>query len=263
MTEPTVLVDLFDVSGKVVLVTGGTRGIGRSIAEGFVRAGARVYVCGRKADACAETARELSAFGECHGVPANLGTVEGCRALAEELARRETRLDVLVSNAGALWAEPLAEYPESGWDKVFDLNVKGSFFLVQALLPLLVAAATDEDPARIITVGSIDGFHIPSHETYAYSASKAAVHQLSRHLAKALAASHVTSNVIAPGMFPSKMMAGTIDARGEEAVLARVPLKRFVGPSDMAGTAIFLASRAGSYITGAVLPVDGGTATTL
>jgi NAD(P)-dependent dehydrogenase (short-subunit alcohol dehydrogenase family) len=255
--------DLFDVSGKVVVVTGGSRGIGRSIAEGFVRADARVYVCGRKAEACDDTARELSRLGECHGIPADLGTVEGCRAFAKQLTSRESTLDVLVSNAGALWAESLASYPESGWDKVFDLNVKGSFFLVQALLPLLEAAASKDDPARIITVGSIDAFHVPAHETYAYTSSKAAVHQLSRHLAKALAPAHITSNVIAPGMFPSKMMQGTIESRGEDAVLERVPLKRFVSPSDMAGTAIFLASRAGSYVTGAVLPVDGGTATTL
>jgi NAD(P)-dependent dehydrogenase (short-subunit alcohol dehydrogenase family) len=263
MTDAVVINELFDVSGKVVLVTGGTRGIGRSIAEGFVRAGARVYVCSRKADACEQTAGELSAVGECHGIAANLGTVDGCRSLADELGRRESRLDVLISNAGAIWAEPLAEYPESGWDKVFDLNVKGSFFLVQALLPLLEAAASREDPARIITVGSIDAFHVPQHETYAYTASKAAVHQLGRHLAKALAPSDITSNVIAPGMFLSKMMEGTVAAKGEESVLERVPLKRFVSPSDMAGTAIFLASRAAACITGAILPVDGGTATTL
>jgi NAD(P)-dependent dehydrogenase (short-subunit alcohol dehydrogenase family) len=254
---------LFDVSGKVVLVTGGSRGIGRAIAEGFVRAGARVYVCGRKADVCAQVAEELSALGECHGIAADVGTLPGCEALASALLERESRLDVLVNNAGALWAAPLADYPESGWDKVFDVNVKGPFFLVQALLPLLETAATPEDPARVITIGSIDAFHVPQHETYAYSASKAAAHQLARHLAKALAPSYITSNVIAPGMFPSKMMQGTIEARGEEAVLQRVPLKRFVSDSDMAGSAIFLASSAGSFITGAVLPVDGGTATTL
>jgi NAD(P)-dependent dehydrogenase (short-subunit alcohol dehydrogenase family) len=255
--------ELFGVSGKVVLVTGGSRGIGRSIAEGFVKAGSRVYVCGRKADTCEQAARDLSAFGECHAIPADLGTVEGCRALAVDLADRETRLHVLVNNAGALWAQPLADYPESGWDKVFDLNVKGSFFLVQALLPLLVAAAAQDDPARVINIGSIDGFHVPGHETYAYTASKAALHQLSRHLAKTLASSGITVNVIAPGMFPSKMMQGTIEARGEDAVLERVPLKRFASDADMAGAAIFLASRAAAYVTGTVLPVDGGTATTL
>lgn len=254
---------LFDVAGKVVLVTGGSRGIGRAIAEGFVRAGASVYVCSRKPAACEETARELSRFGRCTSLPGDLGTVEGCRALAAQLATLENRLDVLVNNAGALWAEPLGEYAESGWDKVFDLNVKGSFFLVQAMLPLIKAAASPENPARIINVGSIDGLHIPHHETYAYSSSKAAVHQLSRHLAAQLAKDSITVNVIAPGMFPSKMLQGTLQNKGETAMLEPVPLKRFVEPADMAGAAIYLSSRAGSYVTGAVLPVDGGTATTL
>ena len=259
----TIIQDLFGVAGKVVLVTGGSRGIGLAIAEGFVKAGARVYICSRKADACDLAAKALSESGECHSLPADLGTVEGCQSLADAIARRESRVDVVVNNAGAIWAETLADYPESGWDKVFDLNVKGSFFLVQALISLLKAAATSEDPARIINVGSIDAFHVPGHETYAYSSSKAAVHQLSRHLAAQLAPFSVTVNVIAPGLFKSKMLTGTLAQRGEEAVLAPIPLKRFVSPSDMAGAAIYLASRAGSYVTGAILPVDGGTATTL
>ncbi len=259
----TEIQELFGVTGKVVLVTGGSRGIGLAIAEGFVRAGARVYVCSRKADACDLAAKSLSQYGECHSLPADLGGIEGCRSLADAIAQRESRVHVLVNNAGAIWAETLAEYPESGWDKVFDLNVKGSFFLIQALIPLLKAAATPDDPARIINVGSIDGLHVPSHETYAYSSSKAAVHQLSRHLAAQLAPFSVTVNVIAPGMFKSKMLTGTLAQRGEEAVLAPVPLKRFASPSDMAGAAIYLASPAGSYVTGAILPVDGGTATTL
>ena len=262
MTEFALLRGLFGVAGKVVLVTGGSRGIGHSIAEGFVRAGARVYVCGRKADACEETARELSESGECFGIPANLGTVKGCQSLADGLAARESRLDVLVNNAGALWAEPLSEYSEPGWDKVFNVNVKGPFFLIQSLLPMLKAAASLEDPARIITIGSIDAFHVPQYETFAYSSSKAAVHQLARHLAKLLAPSHITSNVVAPGMFPTKMTQATIAARSAKSVLEGVPLKRFVSSSDMAGATIFLASRAGACITGAVLPVDGGTATT-
>lgn len=263
MTDSTVIDNLFSVSGKVVLVTGGGRGIGRAIAEGFVHSGARVYLCGRNLEVGEETARELSKFGSCSAIGANLGTLEGCRTLAHELSDREDRLDVLVNNAGALWAEKLADYPESGWDKVFDLNVKGSFFLVQALLPLLIAAASAQDPARVINVGSIDGLHVPHHETYAYSASKAAVHHLSRHLAAQLAPSHVTVNVIAPGMFKSKMMQGTLESKGEDRVLEPVPLKRFASASDMAGAAIYLASRAGSYLTGVVIPVDGGTATTL
>ncbi|MGW4336502.1 SDR family oxidoreductase [Rhodococcus koreensis] len=263
MTDSGMFEKLFDVSGKVVLVTGGSRGIGLAIAEGFVRSGARVYICARNAEACTLAVKELSQYGEAIALPANLGSVDGCRSLAHALGEKEDHLDVLVNNAGAIWAETLAEYPESGWDKVFDLNVKGSFFLIQALTPLLEAAASPEDPARIINIGSIDAFHVPKHETYAYSSSKAAVHHLSRHLAAQLAPRSITVNVIAPGMFKSKMLEGTLEQRGEEAVLAPVPLKRFVAESDMAGTAIYLASRAGAYVTGVVLPVDGGTATTL
>jgi NAD(P)-dependent dehydrogenase (short-subunit alcohol dehydrogenase family) len=255
--------DLFAVRGKVVLVTGGSRGIGLAIAEGFVKAGSRVYICSRKAEACESAAGELAQYGECHAFPADLASPEGRRRLVDELAERERGLDVLINNAGALWAETLDAYPESGWDRVFDLNVKGVFFLVQALAPLLKAAATPDNPARIINIGSIDGIHVPTHETYAYTSSKAAVHHLSRHLAGQLAPDSVTVNVIAPGMFMSKMMQGTVEQHGEEAVLEPVPLKRFVSPSDMAAAAIYLASPAGSYLTGVVLPVDGGTSTTV
>jgi NAD(P)-dependent dehydrogenase (short-subunit alcohol dehydrogenase family) len=257
------IASLFDVRGKTVLVTGGSRGIGRSIAEGFVRASSRVYICGRDAKASDLAAKELSQYGECTSIPAHLGTVEGCRSFAAKFAEREAKLDVLVNNAGSIWAETIADYPESGWDKVFDINVKGPFFLIQALLPLIDAAASMQDPARIINIGSIDALHVPHHETYAYTSSKAAVHQLSLHLAAQLAPRAITVNVIAPGMFMSKMLQGTLEARGEEAVLAPVPLKRFALPADVAGAAIFLASTAGAYVTGAVLPVDGGTATTL
>ena len=170
---------------------------------------------------------------------------------------------MLINNAGAIWAAPLAEYPESGWDKVFDLNVKGTFFLVQELTPMLEAGAGVGDPARIINVGSIDGFHIPSHETYGYSSSKAALHQWTRHLAAQLARRNITANVIAPGLFPSKMLAGSLAQLGLDAMVEPIPLKRLTSGADMAGAAIYLASRAGSYVTGAVLPVDGGFATTL
>jgi NAD(P)-dependent dehydrogenase (short-subunit alcohol dehydrogenase family) len=260
-----ILDHLFGVAGKTVLVTGGGRGIGESIAEGFVKAGAKVYICSRKAETCEETARRLSAFGICIALPiaADISSAEGRAAVVSEMTAREPKLDVLINNAGALWAAPLAEYPESGWDKVFDLNVKGLFFLIRDLVPLLAAAASKEEPARVINIGSIDGFHIPKHETYAYSASKAAAHQLSIHLADQLASRHITVNVIAPGMFPSKMMAGTLEKQGEEKVLDKVPLKRLTNGDDMAGAALFLASRAASYVTGAVIPVDGGTATTL
>jgi NAD(P)-dependent dehydrogenase (short-subunit alcohol dehydrogenase family) len=248
---------------RTVLVTGGSRGIGEAIAGSFIEAGAKVTICSRSRSACAETVERLSAKGSCVAIPADLSTEAGRTALASELRTRETRLDVLINNAGAIWAAPLAEYPEAGWDKVFNLNVKGLFFLVKALTPLLEAAGSHGDPARIINIGSIDGFHVPKHETYAYSASKAALHHLSKHLADQLAPRHITVNVIAPGMFPSRMMQGTLEKHGEEKLLEKVPLKRLTNDVDMAGAAIYLASKASSYVTGAVLPVDGGTATVL
>jgi NAD(P)-dependent dehydrogenase (short-subunit alcohol dehydrogenase family) len=258
-----VINELFGVSGKRVLVTGGSRGIGQSIAEAFVKAGARVYICARDAGACESTALELQRHGHCVAIPCNLAEADERQRLARTLGDHEKALDVLINNAGSIWAAPLAEYPESGWDKVFDLNVKSVFFLVQALLPMLEAAGTADDPARIVNVGSIDAFHIPRHETYAYTSSKAALHQLTLHMASQLAPRHITANVIAPGLFPSKMLASTLERKGLEATVAPVPLKRLTGPSDMAGAALYLASRAGSYVTGAVLPVDGGYATTL
>jgi NAD(P)-dependent dehydrogenase (short-subunit alcohol dehydrogenase family) len=258
-----VIEDLFGVAGKCVLVTGGGRGIGRAIAEAFVKAGARVYICSRRAEVCTRTAEELAAFGSCVALTCDVAIAEDRRRLVQQVADREKALNVLVNNAGALWAAPLTEYPESGWDKVFNLNVKGTFFLIRELVPLLAAGGTPDNPARIINLGSIDGFHIPRHETYAYTSSKAALHHLTRHLASQLAAQNITANVIAPGMFPSNMLAPALDRQGLEATVAPVPLKRLTSESDMAGAAIFLASKAGSYLTGAVLPVDGGYATTL
>lgn len=257
--------EMFGVAGKCVLVTGGGRGIGESIAEGFVKAGARVYICSRKPETCEATAKRLTALGSCSALPVNgdVATDAGREAIVTAIRAREDKLDVLINNAGALWAAPLADYPENGWDKVFDLNVKGLFFLIRDLVPMLEAAGRKDEPSRIINIGSIDGFHIPKHETYAYSASKAASHQLSIHLADQLAKRHITVNVIAPGMFPSKMMQGTLDKVGEEKILEKVPMRRLTAPDDMAGTAIYLASRAAAYVTGAVVPVDGGTATTL
>jgi NAD(P)-dependent dehydrogenase (short-subunit alcohol dehydrogenase family) len=250
---------LFDVSGKVVLVTGGSRGIGEMIARGFVEAGASVYISSRKADACEALADELSKTGPCVALPADLSTEAECERLAAEMARREDRLDVLVNNAGATWGAPLAEYDERAFERVFALNVKGVFHLTKFLLPQLQAAAHPDDPARVINIGSIDGLHVPAMETYAYSASKAAVHQLTRHLAKQLAP-RVTVNAIAPGPFQSKMMRATLEAFGD-LIAEAAPMKRIGKPSDMAGAAIFLASPAASYVTGVVLPVDGGIAT--
>ncbi|MGU3498658.1 SDR family oxidoreductase [Mycobacterium sp. C31M] len=255
--------DLFDVSGRTVLVTGGTKGIGRAIAEGFVRAGAHVIICSRHADECEGVASEMAQHGRCQAIPADLGTVQGCRDLAAAVAQEVPKLDVLVNNAGAIWVEKLADYPESGWDKIYDLNVKGVFYLVQAVLPLLYAAADPSHPARIINIGSIDAYHVPDHETYAYSSSKAAVHHLSRHLAARLAPEAITVNTIAPGRFRSRMLERAIEKEGEKPLLAPIPLNRFGEDDDLAGTAIYLASRAGSFVTGAVLPVDGGHSTLL
>lgn len=253
--------DLFSLEGKVALVTGGSRGIGLMIARGLVEAGARVYVSSRKASVCEEVAADLSKVGSCIALAADLQSDEEARRLASELASREPKLHILVNNAGATWGAPMAEYPDEAWDKVMGLNVKGVFALTRAARPALEAAGTAEDPARVINIGSIDGIHVPPLENYAYSASKAAVHQLTRVLASQLAASHITVNAVAPGPFESKMMAATLDKFGE-AIASNCPLGRIGRPDDMAGIAIFLASRAGAYVTGAVIPVDGGISTT-
>ena len=250
---------LFDVSNKVVLVTGGSRGIGEMIARGFVEAGARVYISSRKVDACEALALELTRVGSCTALPADLSREEECRRLALELGEREDHLDVLVNNAGATWGAPMADYDEVAFERVLALNVKGVFHLTKFLRPMLEARASAASPSRVINIGSIDGLHVPAMETFAYSASKAAVHQLTRHLAKALAPA-VTVNAIAPGPFESKMMHATLAAFGD-AIAQSAPMKRIGQPSDMAGTAIFLASPAASYITGVILPVDGGIAT--
>ncbi len=254
------MTDLFAVDGRTVLVTGGSRGIGLMIARGFVEAGARVYVSSRKQEACDRTAAELSELGDCRSLPADVSTEAGARELAAALTAREPQLHVLVNNAGANWGAPFAEYPDAAWDKVLALNVKAVFHLTRLLTPWLAKAGRVGDPARVINIGSIDGLHVPGLETYAYSASKAAVHHLTRVLARRLADSHITVNAIAPGPFPSKMMEKTLEDFGE-AIVAAVPLRRIGEPEDMAGIAIYLASRAGAYVTGAVIPVDGGLST--
>jgi NAD(P)-dependent dehydrogenase (short-subunit alcohol dehydrogenase family) len=250
--------DLFSIAGKTALVTGGSRGIGLMIARGYVEAGARVYISSRKADALDEVAAELSKVGECHAIAADLSSEAECRRLAEAIATRESTLDILVNNAGATWGAPLEQFDETAWERALALNVKGVFHLTKFLLPLLTEAGTADDPARVINIGSIDGIKVPLMENYSYSASKAAVHMLTRHLAKRLAP-EITVNAIAPGPFESKMMAATLEAFGEQ-IAAGTPLKRIGRPDDMAGAAIYLASRAGAYLTGAVIPVDGGIA---
>jgi NAD(P)-dependent dehydrogenase (short-subunit alcohol dehydrogenase family) len=258
-TAPTPPDQLFSVAGKTVVVTGGTRGIGRMIAGGFVAAGADVVIASRKADAVGSAVAELSAFGTCSGLPADLSTEAGARAFADAVAASHDRVHVLVNNAGATWGAPLAEHDTASWDRVLNLNVQGVFHTTKFFIPLLEAASTADDPARVINIGSIDGIHVPVLESYSYSSSKAAVHQLTRHLARYLAPG-ITVNAVAPGPFESKMMAATLDAFGDQ-IAASAPLKRIGRPDDMAGVALFLASRAGSYLTGAIIPVDGGIAT--
>ncbi len=262
MTE--ILQRLFGVEGKRVVVTGGSRGIGAMIAEGFVRAGADVVISARKAEACDATAAELDALdgGSCTSVPADLSTSEGIDGLVAAVADRfGGELDVLVNNAGATWGAPLDDYPESAFDKLFDINVKGAFLLTQALLPALRAAASEDDPSRVINIGSIDGIRVPAMETYAYSTTKAGILALTRHLAKNLVRDHVLVNAIAPGPFESKMMAFALGSEeGRDMVAAGVPAKRIGRPDDMAGAALFLASRAGAYCVGETVVVDGGIA---
>ncbi|CAA9384679.1 MAG: Rhamnolipids biosynthesis 3-oxoacyl-[acyl-carrier-protein] reductase RhlG [uncultured Nocardioidaceae bacterium] len=251
----------FDLTGKTAVVTGGSRGIGMMMARGLLQAGAAVVISSRKPDACAEAVEQLAELGDVRAVPADLSSHEECRRLADEVTSAAASVDVLVNNAGANWGEALETFPPAAWDRVLDLNLKSPFWLVQSFLPALRAAGTADDPARVINVGSIDGIHVPPLPTYAYTSSKAALHQLTRHLAKELGPQHVTVNAVAPGPFPSKMMAATLDAFGEE-IAAAAPLRRIGRDDDMAGIAVFLASRAGAYVTGAVIPVDGGIATT-
>ena len=263
MTEtapPTPPAELFSVQGKTVVVTGGTRGIGHMIASGFVAAGASVIVASRKPDAVEATVAELSALGDCSGFAADLSTEEGARQLAEAVGAAHPRVDVLVNNAGATWGAPLAEHDTASWAGCSTSTCRASSTPPSSSSPSSRPPPRPAYPSRVINIGSIDGIHVPVLESYSYSASKAAVHQLTRHLAKRLAPS-ITVNAVAPGPFESKMMAATLEAFGEQ-IAAAAPMKRIGRPDDMAGVAIFLASPAGAYVTGAIIPVDGGIATT-
>jgi NAD(P)-dependent dehydrogenase (short-subunit alcohol dehydrogenase family) len=249
--------DLFSIRGKTALVTGGSRGIGLMIARGYVDAGAKVYISSRKADVCAAVAAELSASGECVALPADLSQMAEVERVANELNKREDKLDILVNNAGATWGAKVDVFPEHGWDKVMDLNVKSIFFLTQKLLPLLDRSATANDPARVINIGSIDGLHLSLFDNFSYSASKAALHHLTKMTATHLASRNILVNAIAPGPFVTPMMDPMIETMGDE-IRAAIPLDRLGEPEDIAGLAIFLAARASAYMTGTVIPVDGG-----
>lgn len=249
----------FSLQGRTALVTGGTRGIGKMIAKAFVEAGAHVYVCSRDVEACQQTAEELGALGSCHGVAANLATEEGVRELAARLGEQITHLDILVNNAGTTWGAPLESYPVKGWEKVMQLNVTSVFSCIQQFLPLLCKAGSAANPARIINIGSVAGISSFGEQAYAYGPSKAALHQLSRILARELVNQHINVNVIAPGRFPSKM---TQHIGNDEQALAEdtalIPMKRWGREEEMAALAISLASTAGAYMTGNIIPLDGG-----
>jgi 2-deoxy-D-gluconate 3-dehydrogenase len=249
--------DLFSLEGRVALVTGGSRGIGRMIAKGFVEAGcSKVYISSRKAADCDATAAELG--DRCISMPQDISTVEGCKQLAERLMAAEPKLDILVNNAGAAWGAPFDEFPESGWDKVMDLNVKSPFFLTQALHPALKAAASPDKPAKVISVASIDGIALNPLETYSYHASKSALIYLTRRMAATLVKDQILVTAIAPGAFASSMNRAARD-RGDEVAKA-IPQGRIGRDDDMAAVAIYLASRAGDYVVGVTIPVDGGVA---
>ena len=253
---------LFSLDGRIALVTGGSRGIGRMIAAGFLQHGATVYISSRKAAACDATVAELSGLGPCHALPADVSTAAGIAALAAAYSARESRLDILVNNAGAAWGAPFDEFPEAGWDKVVDLNLKSPFFLTQALHAQLKAGAARDGegrngrPAKVINIASIDGQTVNPMETYSYAASKSGLIHLSKRMALRLIEDNIVVNAICPGAFASEMNRAARDEA--DAVAARIPARRIGVDDDMAAAAIYLASRAGDYVVGTTLTVDGG-----
>jgi NAD(P)-dependent dehydrogenase (short-subunit alcohol dehydrogenase family) len=245
---------LFSLEGKTALITGGSRGIGKMIAAGFIAQGAKVYISSRKPEACVRTAAELGA--NCIALPRDVSTVAGCEDLAADYRQHEASLDILVNNAGAAWGASFEDFPESGWDRVMNLNVKSPFFLTQKLHGALKAAASADRPAKVINIGSIDGVRLNAWDTYSYQASKAAIQHLTRRMAARLIHDHINVTTIAPGAFGSDMNRAARDHAEE--VAANIPSRRVGRPEDMAGAAIFLASRAGDYIVGSTISVDGG-----
>ena len=248
---------LFSLAGKVALVTGGAQGLGRMIAAGLVDAGAEVHITSRKADACAATAAELGP--NCHALPGDAGSPEGIVDLVGRFRERQGALHILVNNAGRTWGAPFEQFPDRGWPGVMAVNVQAPFRLLQELLPELERGASAEDPARVLNIGSVAGKQVNDLDAYSYVASKAAIHQLSRQLAADLMARHINVNAIVPGYFPTSMTAHLRDDPAHSAhLLAKIPMRRLGTPADIAGAVVFLSSRAGSYVTGAELPVDGG-----
>lgn len=249
--------NLFSLTGKVAVVTGGARGIGRMIAEGFVRSGVRTYIVSRKREVLLAAEDDLNQLGECVAIQADLSTLAAIKTFVAELHKREEKIDILVNNAGATWGEGFESFPESGWDKVMDLNLKSPFFLFQQLLPLLEASADADDPARVINISSVNGITTPSSPNYSYSASKAALIHLTQHLAADMVRKHININSIAPGFFHTDMMSFAIDGHEAE-FAASIPRGRLGNQKDMAGTAIYLVSRASAWMTGQTLVLDGG-----
>ena len=248
--------DLFSLEGRTALVTGGSRGIGAMIAEGFLRAGAKVYISARKAGPCEAMARKLSEFGTCIALPVDAAGADGARNVAARYLEHETSLDILVNNAGAAWGEAFAKFSEGGWDKVVDLNLKTPFFLTQALHGALKTATETGTPAKVINIASIDGMSLNMQETYSYAASKAGLIHLTKRMAMTLIDDNIIVNAIAPGAFPSDM---NREARDDDGTLAAlIPAKRIGDKDDMMGAAVYLASRAGNYMVGSTLVVDGG-----